>query len=163
MDCTVIVFKFDLCQFQLMETACQDTRAFLASKSSLLGPDFLPDHPESQSLRQPAQQLMPAAERFFDAPYSGGGTDITGGSFTSSQTSAFTKRQPLPSAGYHHFQHQPRSSSVPIHQDDLVQENLVVESEMSVVGVGSHSGNFRSQSQNSGAFKKPASTTKPFR
>uniref|UniRef100_A0A2C9KRA0 HTH OST-type domain-containing protein n=1 Tax=Biomphalaria glabrata TaxID=6526 RepID=A0A2C9KRA0_BIOGL len=136
---------------QLVENASKDSTTYIMSSSS--GLDLTP-HPDLQT--PPSQ---PAVSLF-------GGHQNT--HFNSSQGSAFTKLQPVSLYQNHIKQpysqhHQPRSMSVPVHNNTAVpKDKLASENELSALQGYPPANTFRSQSQNAGVFKKPISPQKTF-
>ncbi|KAI8797405.1 meiosis arrest female protein 1 [Biomphalaria glabrata] len=136
---------------QLVENASKDSTTYIMSSSS--GLDLTP-HPDLQT--PPSQ---PAVSLF-------GGHQNT--HFNSSQGSAFTKLQPVSLYQNHIKQpysqhHQPRSMSVPVHNNTAVpKDKLASENELSPLQGYPPANTFRSQSQNAGVFKKPISPQKTF-
>ncbi|BFZ17881.1 hypothetical protein BsWGS_20919 [Bradybaena similaris] len=138
---------------KLIEAASQDSRNFLMTKSNLLGPEFLPEHPDSQP---PLHSLMHQTS-VGDTLYTPSSNTLASSIFTSSKSSAFTEQPSVPSTmcNNYHTQHQSRSLSVPLQHDGSSMESVVSEDEICVMRGYSPSSGFRSHSQNSGVFKRP--------
>lgn len=133
---------------KLIETTSKDSAAYMSFSSNTYEPAPHPDSEQGLASHSTASNS----------------------GLNTSQGSAFTKLQPATTnsyqmqqkPAYNHTQHHPRSMSVPAQHLIVGKDRLTVEDEICLMHGYPPSSAFRSQSQNTGTFKKPKSPQKTF-